>query len=241
MDAIESLLRRAEGQGVKISGIKPIAVPGRGIGVVAIHDIKEGDAIMTVPIEAIRSLHTIPEDISCQLSPEMTIHGLLAAELALHRNPTADWAGLVPQWTDFEATVPMLWPEELQLLLPAEAKRILAKQLARFKIDWDTFRKGFPNQDRRDYLYAWLLVNTRAFYFDMNNMMSYPWHDRLALLPVADLFNHANTGCIVSLMTEHYIITADRPYRASEEMCISYRDHSNNYLISEYGFLLRDN
>ena len=197
---------------------------------------------MKIPIRAIRSLHTVPKDLSRKLGSELSIHGLLAAELALQRNDTADWASLVPQWTDFENTVPMLWPEELQQLLPAEAKHLLKQQCSRFECEWTVFRKVFSNEIRREYLYAWLLVNTRTFYFETPAMLKSPWHDRLALLPIADLFNHADTGCAVSFSTDQgYSITADRHYRQGDEIHTSYGDHSNDFLLTEYGFLLRGN
>ncbi|GJN82976.1 hypothetical protein PLIIFM63780_006522 [Purpureocillium lilacinum] len=230
MGAIDSLLRKADEDGVRVFGVTPTTLPGRGIGMVATRDL-----------EAIRSLHTVPEDVSRRLSRDMSIHGLLAAELALRRDDAADWASIVPQWTDFEATVPMLWPEELQSILPAEAKRLLAKQCSRFETDWKMFSDGFPDELRRDYLYAWLLVNTRTFYFETPAMVAFPWHDRLALLPIADLFNHADTGCSVSFSTEGYDITADRSYCAGDELLTSYGEHSNDFLLAEYGFVLRDN
>ncbi|UNI15674.1 hypothetical protein JDV02_002185 [Purpureocillium takamizusanense] len=241
MDAIDSLLRRADEDGVKVFGVTPTVLPGRGIGMVATRDLDKGDVIMNIPVQAIRSLHTVPEDISRRLSRDMSIHGLLAAELALRRGAAADWASIAPQWTDFEATMPMLWPEELQSVLPAEAKSLLTKQCSRFEIDWKMFSDGFPDQLRRDYLYAWLLVNTRTFYFETPSMVAFPWHDRLALLPVADLFNHADTGCSVSFSTEAYDITADRPYCAGDEILTSYGEHSNDFLLAEYGFVLREN
>jgi hypothetical protein len=98
---------------------------------------------MSIPVEAVRSLHTVPEDITSRLSPNMSIHGLLAAELALSRNITTDWAHLVPQWTDFEAVMPMLWPKELQGLLPMGAKQLVIKQRNRFELDWKNFITKF--------------------------------------------------------------------------------------------------
>lgn len=257
MGAIDSLLRRANEEGVNVFGVTPTALPGRGVGVVATRDLdvcratfpttsrltsrQKGEVIMTIPVQAIRSLHTVPEDISRRLSRDMSLHGLLAAELALRRDAAADWASIVPQWTHFEATIPMLWPEELQEVLPAEAKSLLTKQCTRFEIDWKMFNDSFPDEPRQEYLYAWLLVNTRTFYFETPTMVTFPWHDRLALLPVADLFNHADTGCSVSFSTEGYTITADRSYCAGDEIFTSYGEHSNDFLLAEYGFVLREN
>ena len=45
-----------------------------------------GDVVMVIPARAIHSLHTIPEVIACKLHPppNVSLHGLLTAELALH-------------------------------------------------------------------------------------------------------------------------------------------------------------
>lgn len=196
---------------------------------------------MVIPAEAIHSLHTIPKFVARKLPPNMSLHGLLAAELALHHTISQKWAGLVPKWTDFEATIPYLWPEQLRRLLPGEAKGILTKQHTMFEKDWGMFGKAFAGKSRQEYLYAWLLVNTRSFYYETTATIGYPWHDRLALLPVADLFNHANTGCSVSYSIESYTIAADRPYHEGDELYTSYGNHSNDFLLAEYGFLLKEN
>jgi hypothetical protein len=258
MSAIDGLLRLAKDDGVTISGIAPAEMAGRGVGFVAKHDLKvrmssimlcsspltrhqKGYEIMHVPINAIRSLHTVPKNVSSRLPRGMSVHGLLAAELAIGTNQSADWFNLVPKWTDLEAGLPALWPTGLRNLLPTEAKHLLNKQLARFECDWKMFQRGFPSTPRQDYLYTWLLVNTRTFYYETPAMLKLPWHDRLALLPVADLFNHASVGCSVSFSTEGYSFTTDRPYRAGAEISTSYGDHSNDFLLVEYGFILEKN
>jgi hypothetical protein len=40
MEAVDKLLEWAETEGVKLNGIKPSLIPGRGIGIVAQRDIK---------------------------------------------------------------------------------------------------------------------------------------------------------------------------------------------------------
>jgi hypothetical protein len=258
MSTIDALIRRAKDDGVTISGIAPAAIANRGIGFVAKHDLKvrlsstmlcistltrhqKGYEIMNVPIDAIRSLHTVPKNISSRLPRGMSVHGLLAAELAIGTNQSADWFSLVPKWADLEAGLPCLWPTELQNMLPTEAKQLLNKQQARFERDWKTFQRGFPSMPRQDYLYTWLLVNTRTFYYETPAMLKLPWHDRLALLPVADLFNHTSVGCSVTFSIEGYSFTTDRPYRAGAEISTSYGDHSNDFLLVEYGFILERN
>jgi hypothetical protein len=134
-----------------------------------------------------------------------------------------------------------MWPEELQELLPRPAKDLLKKQQARFHRDWDIVSKAFPDMRREEYLYTWFIVNTRTFYYVTPRMQRLPRDDKLALLPVADLFNHADSGCQVSFSPVGFTITSDRAYRAGKEVHISYGGHSNDYLLTEYGFVLAEN
>ncbi|PHH80243.1 hypothetical protein CDD83_3776 [Cordyceps sp. RAO-2017] len=166
---------------------------------------------------------------------------MLAAEIALGRVEAPGWAALVPSWPDLEAAVPFAWPEALREALPCEARRLVAAQEARFRRDWQLFEPAFPGTGRQQYAHAWFLVGTRTFYYETAETMLFPWSDRLALLPVADLFNHAPAGCLVSYSPDGYTVTADRPYPAGAELFISYGSHSNDFLLAEYGFLLRDN
>lgn len=203
---------------------------------------QEGDVIMTVPIKTIRSLSTVSKTISSKLPQDASIHGLLAADLLFNPPKATHWGKLVPKLADFQEQVPYFWSKSLQELLPVEAKTLLAKQQATFRRDWEQFKIGFPDTNMQDYLYAWFLVSTRAFYYETPQTLLYPWHDRLALLPVADLFNHAATGCSVSYsLSGSYTITADREYLEGEEVCTSYGHHSNDFLLAEYGFVLPDN
>ncbi len=148
---------------------------------------------------------------------------------------------MVPTLADFEAGTPLMWPAELQALLPKTAKDILRKQQIKFQREWNNTSSAFPDIGREQFLYAWLLVNTRTFYFSLPKMERLPHDDRQALLPLADLFNHADIGCETEFSTESYTIAADREYSAGEEIYVSYGNHSNDFLMTEYGFVLAEN
>lgn len=193
-----------------------------------------------VPKEAIRSLHTLPQDLAQKLPLDMAIHGLLAADLALDKSCTP-WNTLLPTYSDFESSVPFMWPGELQRLLPSQARELLAKQQEKFNQHWEMFNEAIPEVPQKDFLHAWFLVNTRTFYYETPETSLYPWEDRLALLPVADLFNHNETGCHVEFTSDWYSITADRTYESGEEVFTSYGEHSNDFLLAEYGFVLSEN
>ena len=172
----------------------------------------------------------------------MSLHGLLAADLALDKKSKfAAWNAMFPTLASFEASTPLMWPAELQTLLTKPAKDLLRKQQAKFQRDWDMISTAFPDISQERYIYSWLLVNTRTFYYTTPRMERLPHHDRMALQPVADLLNHADTGCQVSFSPDSFTITADRMYRAGEEVHICYGGHSNDFLLTEYGFVLVEN
>lgn len=192
---------------------------------------------------AVRSLHSISETVSSQLPAGLSFHGVLAADLALDKSAGfASWKKLLPTRADFAASMPFTWPEELQKLLPKSVGDIVQKQHAKFKRQWGAVAKAFPSLTRDEYMYFWLVVNTRTFYLETPELEAFPWEDRLALLPIADLFNHADQGCHVAYSAEEgYTITASRRYEAGEEVFASYGDHSNDLLLAEYGFVMAGN
>jgi hypothetical protein len=131
-----------------------------------------------------------------------------------------------------------MWPRDLQALLPKVAKELLQKQQTKFRRDWGMMSKAFPDITREVYLYNWLLVNTRSFYYAVKPTEPLPVGDRMTLQPVADLLNHADRGCMVSFSSDGFTVTADRKYQAGEEIYITYGGHSNDFLLTEYGFIL---
>ncbi|KAM3497804.1 hypothetical protein MY10362_008859 [Beauveria mimosiformis] len=239
MDPIHSLLEWAASKGVSIRGIQPQTKTNCGIGMTATKNLKKGHVLVTVPTRAMRGLDTVPAAIRAKLPQEMSIHGLLAADFVL--NPPAEsWVKVIPTIDEFNS-IPFFWPPEAQKLLPGTAKRLLKKQQSNFGRDWEHLQSAYPHVPSEDYMHAWFVVSSRAFYHETQQTLLYPWHDRLALLPVADLFNHASVGCKVSYCAESYDIVADREYEKGDEVCTSYGKHSNDFLLAEYGFLLQNN
>ncbi|KAF4952596.1 hypothetical protein FGADI_6668 [Fusarium gaditjirri] len=214
----------AESKGVKLKGVEPRILPGRGIGIVATRDIK-----------------LMPKNITEALQG-VSVHGVLAAEIALDESDDFSvWKTVLPTREDLEAGVPMMWPSELQALLPKRAKDILDNQNTTFRRECEIVLKAFPKLTRDEYLYSWVLINTRTFYNSMPKMKSYAHADRLVCMPTADLFNHADQGCRLAYSALGYSVQADKVYRQGEEVYVSYGPHSNDFLLSEYGFILDSN
>lgn len=204
---------------------------------------QRGDVVLDVPLSAVRTLGSVARVILKRLpSNQVPFHAILAADLTLDATPEfATWKRLFPTREDFAATMPLMWPPGLQELLPGGARELLKKQQTKFQNQWETVAAAFPYLSREDYLYYWLIVNTRTFYSESPGLEKHSWDDRLALLPVADLFNHGENGCQVSFGEDGYTITADRAYAEGSEVFLSYGRHSNDWLLVEYGFILAPN
>ncbi|KAK3994872.1 AdoMet dependent proline di-methyltransferase-domain-containing protein [Cladorrhinum sp. PSN332] len=204
--------------------------------------LPRGEEILHVPIRCIRSLHTVPERISRRLPSDISIHGVLAAELAMDSMiEFRAWRNTLPTLVDFEARMPFMWHPKLQQLLPKPARDLVKRQEESYHRDWNMVARAFPHVRPEDYKRSWFIVNTRTFYYVTPLMEKYPPGDRLALVPVADFFNHADSGCEVTFSLEGFVVTADRGYCAGQEVYISYGEHTNDFLLAEYGFLLEKN
>jgi hypothetical protein len=172
----------------------------------------------------------------------MTVHGLLAADLALDSSDMySAWNAVCPSKSDIEASVPLCWSADLQSHLPSPAAELLRKQQTKFTSDWDIVRAAFPELTEEEYRYTWLLVNTRTFYHSTPKTEKMHRDDRMALQPVADLFNHADEGCTVDFDPDSFKIRTDRGYEEGEEVFICYGRHANDFLLTEYGFILESN
>ncbi|KAK0648693.1 hypothetical protein B0T16DRAFT_118347 [Cercophora newfieldiana] len=238
MEDRKKLLDWAKVEGVSLRGVHATEIPRRGAGMTAARRLKKGEEILQVPIGLVRSLHRVPEDISRKLPSDTSIHALLAADLTMNgKTELGLWKKCLPTLADFSTGMPFMWHQQLQALLPKPAREFLENQLGNFHRDWVRVKKAFPDLQRQDYLYTWLVVNTRSFYYCTPRMELYPPVDRLALVPIADLFNHADTGCSVSFTPEGFAVSADRQYRVGEEIYISYGTHTNDFLLAEYGFV----
>ncbi|CAK7226576.1 hypothetical protein SCUCBS95973_006247 [Sporothrix curviconia] len=282
-DTLQDLLRYAAKQGVQLEGITPRRLPGRGYGMVATRDVREGETVLEVPTRALRTLATVPKAISRKLDRDVSVHGILAAHLVLDDSgDDAAWDAVLPTPDDLEASIPLLWPTKLRDLLPTPARTALQRQQTKLNADWECVKAAFEHDEREkgeaketkesketkdtkekkddkngsaktrkpwgltksNYVRAWLLVNSRTFYYTTpRSEATLPSHeDRIAMQPVADLFNHAaDRGCKAAYSAKSFSFVADRVYKEGDEVPISYGAHANDALLVEYGFVLDEN
>lgn len=204
--------------------------------------MQEDRLLLTVPTALLRTLDTVPKAITRKLPKDISVHGLLAADLALDRSRTyKKWNAVVPSKEELDDAVPLAWVPDLQTYLPSPAAELLHKQQSKFTRDWEKVHPAFPTLTEEDYRYAWMVVNTRTFYYASPRMEKLHRDDRMVLQPVADLFNHADEGCAVGFDVESFTIRANRVYESGEEVFICYGRHGNDFLLAEYGFILDDN
>ncbi|KAI9879918.1 MAG: hypothetical protein M1830_006585 [Pleopsidium flavum] len=119
---------------------------------------------------------------------------------------------------------------------------LLTKQEEKFKKDWTRVSSVISGADRGRYMYYWLIVNTRTFYYELpGKKRKMARDDCMALCPFADYFNHKDEGCDVAFVENGFVITSDRDYEPGEEIYVSYGTHNNDFLLTEYGFILPTN
>lgn len=206
----------------------------------------------------------MPRYLTKVLPKDLSVHALLAADMVLNHQANfrqyLAWNAVVPTWDDIQLSMPLTWPAALQARLPCAATQLLDKQRSKFERDWGAVSGSFPLPaiqggpstgesmvnaacSRDEYLYAWLLVNTRTFYFVTPKTEKLHKDDHMVLQPVADLFNHTDQGgCNVTFDYDgSFSFRTTRPYEKGEEVHISYGRHSNDFLLVEYGFVLPSN
>ncbi|KAK7537217.1 uncharacterized protein J3D65DRAFT_553925 [Phyllosticta citribraziliensis] len=252
----DAFIAWAQARGVTINGVAPARLPGRGLGVVATREVKEGDVLVSVPANALLTIETKHvKDAALPAGEDSTVHGRLAAYLTvMHADDEVEWdvwRRVWPSRESFEESMPLCWEEREKDCLPAPARDHLAKQEAKLDADWQLLRDHLPDpSDRRLYTYYWMIVNTRTFFWDYPTSTSSKPRakkrklvpdDCMALCPFMEYFNHADEGCTVAHTKAGFTITSHRAYSPGEEIHVSYGAHTNEFLLVEYGFVLAAN
>ncbi|KAI5846303.1 hypothetical protein DFP73DRAFT_630765 [Morchella snyderi] len=179
------------------------------------------------------------------LLKELGTHACFAAAIAGERgnakNGWAPWMRVWPGLEEFREGVPLLWKEEEQELLPPSAISILDKQKKNFGRDFEKVKKLGFEFTRDEYIYAWLIVNTRSLFYkpDTPEYKELTREHCMALCPFIDYFNHSDDGCKVELSPRGYTVTPSAgSIPADTQLFVTYGCHSNDFLLCEYGFLL---
>ncbi|KAL2853907.1 hypothetical protein BJY01DRAFT_232081 [Aspergillus pseudoustus] len=261
----EAFVQWAISEGVVVDGVGPARFQGRGLGMIAMRDIQEDEVIVRVPQRVMLTVEAVPSSFASKFPEKTPVHAILAAFLCNGEpdglEPYQVWRKTWPSRQDFEDCMPILWPENTYLLPPSISghwkrvqkrslefeyesshQNILAQQKARLRNAWNSVLAVFPQTDWESFSYHWLIVNTRSFFYLMPGQE--PPEDRndaMALLPLADYFNHSDMACNVMFDGQEYVFRAAKAYNVGEEVFISYGPHTNDFLFTEYGFYLDAN
>ena len=145
----------------------------------------------------------------------------------------------------------MTWSEDLVAFLPGSAQQYLKKQKTVFNNHFALAEKyvteGFysttlSSLNRQDFLYHWLLVNSRCIFQQLSETSTRD--DNYACAPLVDMINHVSSSsahCKLSYDIRGLHVISETSYEAGEEVGISYGAHSNEALLCEYGFCMDDN
>lgn len=115
--------------------------------------------------------------------------------------------------------------------------------------DREALADFIPSDQSEQFMYYWMVVNTRCFYWAPKPARKkQAWRqpklepdDCMTLCPFADYFNHTSKGCDFDSNLSRCWVTCDRDYEAGEEVYLSYGKHSNDMLLAEYGFIFDGN
>jgi hypothetical protein len=130
---------------------------------------------------------------------------------------------------------PVYLVEEDVNLLPKIYQNIVRKQSEAIQKAYLRFKERFPGLKLEDFKYSWLAVNTRSVFYEPSEGQR-----EMALAPFLDLFNHSpnpNTQTSFDNCSRSYVIQAVQAIKPFEQIFISYGNHSNHKLWSEYGFI----
>lgn len=84
-----------------------------------------------------------------------------------------------------------MWDSALQSLLPEACKDMLSKVKSKLLLDWATVSKAFPDVAYEDYLYNWLIINTRTFFFLIPKVKKRPPRLDCLVSPFLETFSYS--------------------------------------------------
>lgn len=191
-------------RGIEIHGVTPAVLPDRGVGLLAEEKIKKNDVLFFVPEKAM-----IKPDLAVLRKHKLTklsSQAQLAAYLTLEcRNQSPTYVASRPAWPtpeDFSACM-LAWSsgDELEEVLrkwaPPSVQKPLDRMLSDLKRDIESAKRMHAPDDEaftRDFLYHWMLVNTRSFHWKPQGVSQ----GAMIMNPALDYMNHCPNGRGVS-------------------------------------------
>lgn len=186
------------------------------------------------------TINSIPASFNDGFVEGTPLHARFAAYFA---NGSTDdlekytlWRKTWPTREDFKSSVPLLWKQQQQIspaILPpsisgtwnsfsrqapkhvyeSSHQNLMTQQESRLRNSWEKVVASFPDTDWDDFVYYWMIVNTRCFYYLMpGEEAPEDNNEAMAMLPVADYFNHADVVDDVRFDGKVYAFRAAKDY-----------------------------
>ena len=252
-------------RGAEIDDLLVTTLPMGYRGVQALEDFEAGETAITIPFDLVITSHMgkqrpmgqamskILDKMSDYVFDNYLVLYLLEfaiekpTEYTIHR----PYLNLLPEGLDSMSSLPVTWNSTQAEELLSETSFVYTvqqKQKEIFAGDYENFKyyiPGFSQFTYEQYLWARLIVLSRAFEWDNDD------DPGLALVPFADMMNHANQrsywseGRALDWVFNHtsntYIVTFDRDVAAGDETTFTYMSVCNSKYLLYYGFTLEEN
>ncbi|XP_018574007.1 SET domain-containing protein 4 [Anoplophora glabripennis] len=237
--------------------------PETGRGVTSSRQIKENDILIAVPCDLMITYNTLQENLQEMISPRshgLKIHDLLTLFLMNEkRKDKSLWRAYMDSLPSELPLLPWLAPTREINLYPLDLRIISEKTHETFTESMSRVKKSISKVDGcvfDENLFKWgyVLVNTRAVYFDPkivksnqqlleNVLIDQP---SMALCPFLDMFNHHFLAMTEAEAVEKegklvYRLKTFTEYKRYDQIFISYGSHDNIKLLMEYGFFIPGN
>lgn len=243
--SVRAVVEWAAARGADLSAVEIRTAPDGNRTVHARKKLWRQDPVMFVP----RALMIVDEDIEksdlgqrlADIRGELeSLHTPFATWLALERTRTG-----TPWRTYFESLpadpdIPAFRSAD-DLALLADTAALASAALARKTLDVDharlveLFGGGAP--DRAALAWARAICSSRLFKVTIEG------HDRRAMVPVADFFDHASgdTTWRYDDAAGGLVITAAREFEPGDQVHLGYGAFPNAHFLTHYGFAVADN
>jgi hypothetical protein len=204
-------------RGIEIHGVTPAVLPGRGVGLLAKERIKKNAVLFFVPEKAM--IKPEPAVLRKHKLTKLSSQAQLAAYLTLEcKSQSSTYVASRPAWPtpeDFSSCMLAWSPEDelkdvLRKWAPPSVQKPLDRMLSDLKRDIESAKHmQAPDYDtfESDFLYHWMLVNTRSFHWKPQGVSQ----GAMIMNPALDYMNHCPNGRGVSLPDhELQLFTNDR-------------------------------
>ncbi|MES2642319.1 MAG: SET domain-containing protein [Myxococcota bacterium] len=214
-------------------------------GLYAGADIAAGDVLLEVPRRGLllpADAAAIADDVRV-IAGGMADHVLLAL-LLLRTAVDPAWRPLHDMLPTVLPGHPLFWDAaDLAWLDGTSLRRLVEDRRAVLGEELRALRRGglVPTSlTDDDWLRVRTLVSSRAF--ELDGELPAPPGSGLALVPFADLMNHAPISQVTwGLERDRFVLRARVPIAAGQEVCDDYGPKGNGRLLLHYGFTLPEN